>query len=145
MKTKPRFIVEPVVDCDPDVGRWLAILDDARKRTQFTFSQIKSEELDAPPVTGINTIGTLLYHIALSDLNWVFDNMLQQPYPKHVATLFPFPQLNSIGHLSPISGWNVADYQNRLDAARQCIRDVFKPMTVSEFRQLLQRVESYGE
>lgn len=140
----PRFSVEPVAGCDPAVGRWLAILDDARKRTRYTLSTIQPDDLDAAPVAGRNTIGTLLYHIALVDLNWVYDNMLQQPYPAEVAALFPYPLRDAQDNLTPVTGWDLAAYQRILEAARQQIIEVFKAMSAAEFYAVLSRVEDYG-
>lgn len=45
----PRFQVDVVPDCDPEIGRWLGILDDARKRLQFTLRSVQESDLDAPP------------------------------------------------------------------------------------------------
>lgn len=140
----PRFSVEPIPDCDPEVGRGLSILNDARKRTLYTLSLIQPTDLDAPPIAGLNTIGTLLYHIALVDLNWTFDNMLQQPYPADVAPLFPYPLLDSQGHQSRVTGWDLEAYRQRLDAARAKVETVFKAMTAAQFREILQRTEDFG-
>lgn len=141
----PRFSVEPVADCAPDIGRWLAILKDARKRTQYTLKLLKPEDLDAAPIAGLNTVGTLLYHIALVDLNWVYDNMLQQPYPADVAALFPYPLQHKDERLYAMSGWDLEAYQQRLNAAREKVHEVFKAMNATEFREILRRVQDFGE
>jgi uncharacterized damage-inducible protein DinB len=141
----PRFSVEPIADCDPEIGRWLAILDDARKRTRYTLKLPKPEDLDAAPIVGLNSIGTLLYHIALVDLDWIYTNMLQQPYPADVAALFPYPLQQKDERLYVMSGWDLEAYQQRLSAARAKVHEVFKAMSGAEFRGILRRVQDYGE
>ena len=142
---KPRFSVEPVADCHPDIGRWLAILDDARKRTNYTLSLLEPQDLDAEPIAGLNTIGTLLYHIALVDLNWVYDNMLQQPYPADVASLFPHPLQHADERLYVVSGWDLEAYRQRMAATRVKVHEVFKAMDGTAFHTILERVQDFGE
>ncbi len=140
----PRFSVERVQDCAPDIGLWLGILRDARKRTQYALRLLQPEDLDAPPAVGINTIGTILYHMALSDLNWVYDNWLQQPYPEDVAPLFPYPLLDEQDHLYRVTGWTLDMYQQRLDAARAKVEEVFISLTEMELVEVLRRAQSFG-
>ena len=137
----PRFQVNVVPDCHPDIGRWLGILDDTRKRLQFTLRSVQESDLDAPPPIGINTIGTILYHIAMADLNWLYDNLLQQPYPADIMSLFPYPIANEHDHLYPVRGWDLQAYQQRLSVARAKVHEVFKPMTIEAFRGVLRREE----
>ncbi|MDX2077515.1 MAG: DinB family protein [bacterium] len=137
----PRFQVDVVPDCHPEIGRWLGILDDARKRLQYALRSVQESDLDAPPAIGINTIGTILYHIAMADLNWIYDNLLQQPYPADILPLFPYPITDEQGNLSPMRGWNLQAYQQRLSVARAKVHEVFKPMTVEAFRGALRREE----
>lgn len=140
----PRFSVEPVSNCIPEVGLWLAILNDSRDRLLYALRSIREVDLDAKAPIGINTIGTILYHIALTDLNWVYDNMLQQPYPAEIASLFPYPLTDANEHLTCIAGWRLEDYQQRLMVARAKVHDVFKPMSLEYFRELLRREQDFG-
>jgi uncharacterized damage-inducible protein DinB len=140
----PRFSVEPVPECHPDIGLWLAILNDARERMQFALRGLMLAELDAKPAIGLNTIGTLLYHVALTDLNWVYDNLLKEPYPDDVKHLFPFPLTDEQGRLSVVTGWDLEAYGERLGAARVKVHQIFKQMTVEYFREVVRRDEDYG-
>jgi uncharacterized damage-inducible protein DinB len=143
-KEVPRFSVERVPDCHPEIGLWLAILNDARERMQFALRGLTLAELDAKPAIGLNTIGTLLYHVALTDLNWVYDNLLKESYPDDVVHLFPFPLTNGQGRLSIVTGWDLEAYQHRLVAARTKVHQVFKRMTIEHFQEVIRRVEDYG-
>lgn len=136
-----RFGFDPVPDSDPIVGRALALLDDARSRLDFTLRRVKDEHLDARPPVGVNTIGAILYHIAITDLGWIFDIYLQQSYPETIKPLFPLPDLDEHGHLSTSMGWTLEDYKERLLSARESIRDVFKAMSKETFQTVVRREE----
>jgi uncharacterized damage-inducible protein DinB len=133
------FFVEPVAGCHPEIGRWLAILDDTRERTLHSLRRLAEADLDAAPAAGVNTIGMLLYHIAITDLDWCYDNLLQQPYPANIAPLFPYPLLDEQQRLYPVVGWDAAAYHLRLEAARAKVHAVFKPLSGSDFYQLVER------
>lgn len=140
----PRFSVEPVPHCHPAIGLWLAILADARARLHFALRSVQESDLDAPPTVGINTIGTILYHLALTDLNWVYDNLLQEPYPDDVADLFPYPLIDQHEQLSPVTGWSLPAYEQCLAMARAKVHEVFKPMRIDVFRAIVRREEDDG-
>jgi uncharacterized damage-inducible protein DinB len=114
----PRFQVHIVPDCHPEIGRWLGILDDARKRLQFALRPVQDADLDAPPPIGINTIGTILYHIAMADLNWLYDNLPQQPYPADTLPLFPYP-ITDANHLAQHESEHRGEIQLFVSALRK--------------------------
>ena len=140
-KKIPRFSVEPVPDCHPVIGYRLAMLDDARSRLDFALREVRDMDLDRTPPVGVNTIGTILYHIAITDLVWVYENMLQKPYPDDIAELFPHPIRNEDDLLYPLRGWTLEDYRKRLEAARAKVHEVFLPMTVEDLREIILREE----
>lgn len=140
----PRFSVEWVADCDPVVGLWLAVLDDARDRMLYALKSVQEADLDRTPSVGINTIGMILYHVALTDLNWVYDNLLKEPYPADIGALFPHPLTDADDNLYPVQGWGMQDYLDRMAAARIKVHQVFKAMSLETFRALVLREESYG-
>jgi hypothetical protein len=59
------FVVDADLSEEPEIGRWLWALEDERKRTKARLEGLPSELIDWPPPFGENSIGTLLYHIAL--------------------------------------------------------------------------------
>ena len=68
------LVLEPLAD-DPEVGRWLAALEDARRDTIREVSSVSPEMVDARPDPLLNSIGTLLYHIALIEASWLLDDI----------------------------------------------------------------------
>lgn len=59
--------LEPIADV-PEVGRWLSTMEDARRDTLKEVEGIPDEALDWEPDRRTNTIGTLLYHVALIEV-----------------------------------------------------------------------------
>lgn len=84
-----RFDVEPLEGCEPEVGRALWALQNCRSRTLNMLEGLAPEALHALPPAGRNTISSLLYHIADSEVWWIYEHYLQQPYPPELAALFP--------------------------------------------------------
>lgn len=137
----PFFRVERVAGCHPEIGLWLAILDDARSRLLPEIQGLTGDMLDAPPAIGTNTIGELLYHVAMADVNWLYDNLLQVPYPDDIKALFPQAITDETGHLAQVRGHDLAWYLGRLATARLKVHEVFKALSIEEFRAMLRRVE----
>lgn len=142
----PRFALNPLQDADPDVGRWLDMLEDSRKRTRGELYelQLTDAELDAPPATGVNTLGAILYHLAAAEVQWIYDNLLQIRPPDALAEILPYPVLDADGHLSTPRGWRVEDYLERMNAVRAFTLAELTPMTPEQFRTPRFKVMEYG-
>lgn len=64
--TAPLLTVEVLPDYKPTIGRWLWLLEETRRETKEALIGLDPAALDWIPTPGTeNTIGTLLYHIAL--------------------------------------------------------------------------------
>src|SRR5438093_13210679 len=67
--------LEPAAD-DPEVGRWLSAMEDARRDTLREVEGLPDEAVDWRADGGENTIGTLLYHVALVEADWLLTDIL---------------------------------------------------------------------
>ena len=67
--------LEPIAG-DPEVGRWLAAMQDARRDTLRELVDIADDELERTSEAAASSIGTLLYHIALVEADWLFVDIL---------------------------------------------------------------------
>lgn len=139
-----RFSVTPPDAAHPDVALWLAVLADARSRLMWALDGLTVEELDAPPIMGRNTIGTILYHTALADLDWIYTNMLTEPFPADVINLFPHHMVDGGNNLTQATGWDLDAYVLRLNTARQKVIEHYSTMDITTFRQLLRRDLDFG-
>src|SRR5262249_34041154 len=120
-ETRRRLVVLPVEGCPPEVRRGLWALQDTRRRARGEVAGIDDATLDWTPPTGGNCIGTLLYHIAAIELDWLFVEVLQQPepWPDEVTRLFPFDVRDEAGALTRVGGQPLAAHLMRLEAVRQ--------------------------
>ncbi len=121
------LVLEPLAD-DPEVGRWLAALEDARRDTIQELSSVTPEMLDARPDPLLNSIGTLLYHIALIETSWLLDDIFEgEPGPDWLQALLPFSDRDGSGRLIQVDGVPMASHLQRLGAVRQYLLERLRP------------------
>ena len=130
------FIVEPLPADEPVIGRWLWQLEDTRHETREALTGLASAALDWTPDQSVNRIGTLLYHIALVELDWLFTDVLnQQPWPSELQREFGIDVRDAQGQLSAVQGVALEEHLRRLDLVRKHVLASFRDMTLEEFRR----------
>ena len=98
---RPRHL-DPVEGYDPGVGRFVAMLEDTRGRLFRDLADFDPADLDRAPGGSPNTIGTLLYHIAAIELDWLYADLLGRDFPDETAGWFPVDVREEGGRLTPI-------------------------------------------
>ena len=68
---KRQLIIEPLSGFEPEIGRMLWMMEDARHRTLKVLNGIEQQVMDWQPPANGNSIGTLLYHIAAIEMDWL--------------------------------------------------------------------------
>jgi uncharacterized damage-inducible protein DinB len=126
----------------PEIGVWLAALGDCRVRTLKAIAGIGSDELDWACPLSKNTIGTLLYHIAAIELDWLYSEILQQEFPRDFTSWFPHDVRDSDGNLTFIGGESAERHQSRFQYVRDLLSAALGAMTLAEFRRV-RHLESY--
>ena len=133
MTERELLILEPIADA-PEVGRWLSALDDGRRDTIRELDDVTDAMLDQQPPGAPNSIGTLLYHIALIELDWLLVDMLflagGEPWPEE---LVPYTDREGEGTLTVVRGETLATHLERLAAIRAMVHERVAPMSVEEF------------
>jgi uncharacterized damage-inducible protein DinB len=136
LSEKRQLIIEPLPGCDPDIGRLLWMMEDTRRRTRRTLEGIDQHAIDwQPQYTGGNSIGTLLYHIAAIELDWLATEIMENNVDKSIWEWFPHDVRDTAGSLTVVSGLTLDEHYARLDAVRALLLDSLKPMTLAEFRR----------
>ena len=131
--------LEPIADV-PEVGRWLSAMEDSRRDTLRELEGVSDDALDWEPDSRTNTIGTLLYHIALIEDDWLFDDTLGAPdHPMRRMDLFPYPDRVEGGRLSPVTEFTLQQHLDRLAMVRQILLGFFRPMSLEDFHRLRSR------
>jgi len=124
------------LSAEPEIGRWLWALEDTRSRTKEELADVSAAMIDWQPPHGDSSIGTVLYHLALIETDWLYAEVLEQPYPAAVVALFPHEDRNAQGCLTKVQGLSLADHGARLDTVRKLLLDVFQAMTLADFRRV---------
>jgi uncharacterized damage-inducible protein DinB len=115
---------------DERVGEALWRLADARRRTLDLIRHLGDDDVDATPAIGRNTIGTLLYHVAAIELDWLYTDILQTPFPEGSDDWFPVDVRTGDGDLSTMRE-PLAKHLERLQWVRGRLVAELTPMTAA--------------
>jgi uncharacterized damage-inducible protein DinB len=135
MTDREQLVVEPLAAADPEIARRLWMLEDGRARTRECLQGIDPQALDWTPPGGGNSIGTLLYHLALIEADWLYVEVQQQEFPQQVVELLTVDARDEAGILSAVSGKNLAAHDVMLDTVRALLLDAYRAMTLDDFRR----------
>jgi len=116
-----------------EIGKALWQLEDCRSRTLRVLEGLPEEYLDQK-VQG-NTIGTLLYHIALIELDWLFTEILEEQVPDDLMRLFPDEDRDENGILTLVKGQTLAQHLDRLSIIRKTLLEKMQGMTAEDFQR----------
>ncbi|HSN75501.1 MAG TPA: DinB family protein [Anaerolineae bacterium] len=120
---------------EPEIGRWLWALQDARLRTMWVLEGLPPGAIDWPPPDGESSIGTVLYHIAGIEADYLYVEVLEQPMPPEVVALFTHETRDEQGRLVQVLGQSLEQHLGRLDVVRGLLLDVFQVMDLADFRR----------
>ncbi|MFN2614826.1 MAG: DinB family protein [Actinomycetota bacterium] len=130
---KREMTVRPLDGYEPEVGAALWRLEDARERTERTLRDVRAEWLDDG--TRGNSIGTILYHLALIEADWLYAEILQSPIPGELAMLLPADDRDTEGILSVVRGQSPEEHRARLQQVRKRVLDALRGMDAAEFNR----------
>jgi len=142
-------LVEVHTSRAPEIGRSLWALHDTRSRTLEELEGVTPAMVDwlptpghalrgaSQPPDGESSIGTVLYHLAGIEADWLYAEVLEQPeFPAEVVALFPHDVRDGQGHLSQVAGVSLEEHLQRLAVVRRLLLDVFEGMDLAEFRRV---------
>jgi hypothetical protein len=128
-------VLEPIADA-PEVGRWLSALDDGRRDTIHELDDVAENMLDRKPTGAPNSIGTLLYHVGLIELDWLLeDAMGPEAGLRWPEELVPYADRDDEGTLTVVRGESVTTHLERLVAIRSMVHEHIGTMSVDEFHR----------
>lgn len=129
--------VEPQPGSHPEVGRWLWAMQEARRGLVEEVEGLDQDVLDwRGPAGEDNSIGTLLYHVALIETSWLFDDILMRPYPQDIVDAFPHHHRTPDGRLTHVPGVPASEHLRRLAFVRQRFLDLIGPMSLDEWNRV---------
>lgn len=121
---------------DPEIGHWLWALEEVRGRTVQVVGDLDQNALDWQGPSGVeNAIGSLLYHIALVEMSWLFMDILLSEIPPDIKRYFPYDMATS-GRITPVLGVGLEDHLERLQRSRRVLLEAFEGMSVKDWQTL---------
>ena len=130
---KRRLDVRPLDTADPLVGRWLAYHAQSRERTLGAVAGLDAADLDKTGAGGSNSVGTLLYHIAAIEMDWLYAEILERDVPAEVLEHFPFDVRDADDLLTPVKGWTLERHLGLLERTRLIFVNTLRPFGADEF------------
>ncbi len=135
--TRLTLVMAPESGGDPTIARWLWALDDARQRTVAQLVDLPPAYLDWTPPVGGNSIGTLLYHIAAIEADWLSAEVREEvPFAPDLVALFPYDVRDATGRLSVVAGLTLAEHLARLATVRVEVSRTFRALSPADFRRV---------
>ncbi len=132
--------ITPPDGYDPEIGRWMWALQDVRRRYTLRLVKDLDERLVdwEGPDGQENAIGSLLYHIALVEMGWLYGDVKQMTeLPPAVKPDFPFPSREpDRNHLTRVLGMPLAEHIDRLDRSREVFLRELEEIPPDEWRRL---------
>ena len=138
MRARRINVFSAELSSEPVIGRWLWGLEDARNRT---FEELEGLSQQAiidwqPPERGANSIGTILYHIAAIEADWLYVEALEKPFPTEVVELLPYPVRDEDGFLFRVENIEMSEHLTRLASVRRLLLAGFQQMSLADYRRV---------
>jgi len=139
---------EPMIDRDtlrlgpigaqPQVDLLLAAMADARERTLRELSTVTDPMLSWRPPEPLDTIGQVLYHVALIEADWLLTDILTLPedrWPPWLAEEFPIDVRDAEGRLSAVPDEPLERSLARLERVRRLFLEELRPMSDADLHR----------
>lgn len=133
---KRQNVIAPYPSREAEIGRWLGAFQNTRERTLEALEGLIQGVIDWLPPDNESSIGTVLYHIALIEAAWLYEEVLEEAPPPEVEAMFPYDHRDSQGRLTPIQGFSLEQYLSLLERVRILLLDVYARMDLSDFRRV---------
>ena len=122
----------------PQVTLLLAAMEDARDRTNRELATVSDAMVAWRPPMQLDSIGQVLYHVALIEADWLLGDILELPedrWPSWIADDFPIDARDASGRLSRVPDEPLTDMLARLDRVRRLLLEELRPMTDVELHR----------
>jgi uncharacterized damage-inducible protein DinB len=135
MQSPRQLVVEAPAGYEPTIAPWIWALEDTRALTLEELGGLEPPLLDWTPPEGGNSIGTLLYHIAAIEADWLYVDALGQAFPSQIEALLPYDVRDAQGVLTAVRGLTLEQHLARLDAVRAALLEAYRALSLEAFRR----------
>lgn len=132
-QSRPKLIAQELDGYDSEVGAALWRLQEARGRTLRVLQETPERFINSD-VEG-NSIGTILYHLALIESDWLYSEILEQHPPKEVENLLPQDDRDGQGSLTKIDDESLEEHLSRLEMIRERFLEALRDVTKEDFHR----------
>jgi len=121
----------------PEIGSWLSAMEETRRGLTRTVTEPDQSALDWRGPSGRdNSIGSLLYHVALIEMSWLYEDVLLEEPPADIEALFPHAHRDADGRLTIVADMPLGAHLERLEATRARFLERMTPMSMSDWHRL---------
>jgi uncharacterized damage-inducible protein DinB len=128
------LLVSALPGYEEEIGRWLWCLEDVRRTLITELTGISQIILDSK-IDERQTIGSMLYHIALIEADWLYEEVLVTEWDSEIRALFPLGCRAEDGSLNHIEGQTLEEHFYRLDKVREVFLSYFRTMDLTDWRK----------
>jgi uncharacterized damage-inducible protein DinB len=128
------LLVSPLPEYEEEIGRWLWCLEDVRRTLIKELTGISQSILDTK-IDERQTIGALLYHIALIEADWLYVEVLDTEWDPEISSLFPLDSRSEDGSLTHIEEQSLEEHFYRLNKVREVFLSHFRSMDLTDWRK----------
>jgi uncharacterized damage-inducible protein DinB len=130
-----QLTVQPLSDYPRPIAEALWRLQDARRRTMDALKDLPDAAIDWQATGLQNSIGTLLYHIAAIETDWLYAEVLEQEFTPEVEMLLCYPVRDDDGQLYPVTEVHLNRHLSRLEWTRKHLLESFESITIEDYRR----------
>jgi hypothetical protein len=108
---------------------------DTRRRTLAAVDGVSPDELDWTPAGLASSIGTLLYHTALIETDYLCADILgmdEDEYFPDLVALLPWPDRDESGALIAVAGLSLEEHLDRLTTVRTRVLEHVSALTAEQ-------------
>ncbi len=134
-ENRRELVVTALQVSEPEIGRLLWMFQDTRTRTLQSLEGFDPAHVNLVPDQFENSIGSLLYHIAVIEADWLYSEVLEREVPDDVQALFPEGVRDDSGTLADPRARGLDGHLKVLGQIRALVLETYQPMTLDEFRR----------
>ncbi|MEW5875705.1 MAG: DinB family protein [Candidatus Zixiibacteriota bacterium] len=131
--------LEPTPGLSPRLGLYFAQMEDVRRVTKRYLEGLTVDQLSWFPNARVESIGTLLLHIAAVEFSWIQEDIARRPMPEEWIIGFPI-RFN----IPQISGKPLGYFLEKLDEVREETRQLLAGMTDDDLRRAVVPLDDAG-
>ncbi|MEW5702270.1 MAG: DinB family protein [Candidatus Zixiibacteriota bacterium] len=126
------FTIDPIAGFPPRIGSYLAQMEDVRRRTLKYVEGLTPEQLSWYPQPNVESIGTLLLHIAAVECSWIGEDIMRRTMGDEWKIALPI----RLG-IPQVTGQPLAFFLNTLRAVREQTKADLASLTDDDLGRLV--------